>query len=307
VKSNFDPIPLFLDAASEAAMAAVSSELREELVKHGFSAMFTAVTEETAKAITGHLVGPLLGIFLKAIDPTQRKLDALLAEPLQTGVRLGEQARSMKVGSVNDSKFRDQLLTTALESLERAYSFAVSLKKVDEQPKIRLTQAIIAKTLNAPGATLMYADAFLRDIEGQRVSLVQLGTRLQSIFDKEFSKLDSRDLKYLEGRANDTDFREVIAQIESPDDMLFQLAAHELTHRFIKFKSKLGPDQWEQARRAAERAFPHASKGSKNAILRLTVYESALIRSNALICFLSKQYIRERIEKLAAIRRFWTL
>jgi hypothetical protein len=170
----FDPVQLFVDTASEAVPSAIGEFLAADLKERGFSEVFTAASGEFAKAMAGHIVGPLLMACLKIIDPTQRKLDAILREPLQTGVRLGRQALALVPVTPRDELLRREMFSASLTSLEKAYSYAENDKKSeDECSFIRLAQATVAKLMDAPGASAIYAQELLDSLEKQKGELAR--------------------------------------------------------------------------------------------------------------------------------------
>lgn len=175
--SMSDFVDIFSDAFSEAASSSTAGFLeeavKESVAKAGFSVLFATASSEFTKAAIEHIVGPLLKTLLKIIDPTQKKLDALLNEPLQTGVALTRQALAVQIINENDSRLRDQLFHAALLVFETAYSYAGSRKgHNDERVYIRLAQATIAKALNAPGVVLMYLREFTSTLK-ERLQLAK--------------------------------------------------------------------------------------------------------------------------------------
>jgi hypothetical protein len=161
-------VSAFSSAVSEAAATAAKETVKSELTDAGISTLIIATSEEVTKATIQQLVGPLLNIFLKIIDPTQRKLDAIqqkldtiLAESLQTGTSLARQALTMQVLGPADEHLREQQFYAALQELEKAYSYTKNGNiSDDERFKIRLTQATIAKTLGAEGAVATYINEY---------------------------------------------------------------------------------------------------------------------------------------------------
>ena len=152
----FDPIEVFAGAATEAAAAALKETVGAQLASAGFSAVFASVSEEAAKSIALSVMGPVLNTFLKLLDPTQKKLDALLAEPLQTGLQLANQAMRITGDDPVDVRLRGDLFAGALQSLEKAFSYAQSRKMNEECQRIRFAQASLAKKMDAPGAVQVY-------------------------------------------------------------------------------------------------------------------------------------------------------
>jgi hypothetical protein len=184
---TFDPPAAFADAATEAAKTAIQETLKSKLGQYGFSALFISVSEEMAKSLVGHLIGPLLGTFLKLIDPTQKKLDVMLAEPLQTGIRSAQLALSIRVTNPVDEKIREQHFVASLQSLEKAHSYAQGLKSSDEAMKIRLIQAAVAKSIHAAGAVQAYLEEYRQALESEVHSclralkdLAEIRARLES-------------------------------------------------------------------------------------------------------------------------------
>jgi hypothetical protein len=158
----------FDDAVSKSAGAYLGEAVKEHVTKLGSSALFVTVSSETAKALAEGIVGPILKIFLKALDPTQKKLDAILNEPLQTAVALTRQCLSAQIGNENDRGIRDQQFYAALQIFEKAYSIASSRKKDEEiRVYIRLAQATIAKAMNAPGWVAVYVKEFVSTLKEQ--------------------------------------------------------------------------------------------------------------------------------------------
>lgn len=170
MSSRFDPVALFKDVASEAAKTAASEGIKELLTVHAVPAILIEVSKESAKAMVGSLAGPMLGVLLKVIDPTQDKLDAILKAPYEVGILSAKRALQIKPTSEGDIRLREELLHSAIHELEKAYSYAGSLKKADQQAKIRMTQALIAKNVNAPAVALSYANSFLAEVREQKRS-----------------------------------------------------------------------------------------------------------------------------------------
>lgn len=163
-------IDLFVNAFSDVVSDSTSTFLEESfrtgLEKMGSSSILIAVSGEFVKSSVHHLVGPLLHAFLKILDPTQKKLDAILAEPLQTGISLARQALSMQVLNEADQQLQTRRFHAALEELEKAFSYAPSRNNhVDERLKIRFTQAAIAKALGTSGAVTMYLSEYRSGLE----------------------------------------------------------------------------------------------------------------------------------------------
>jgi hypothetical protein len=154
----FDPTEVFAEAATEAVKGLSQEALRNELTRAGFSAVFVSVSGDVALSIMGQVLGPILHAFLKLIDPTQRKLDTILREPLQTGVQLAKQAVSLTADNPLDARLKESLFAAALQSLEKAFSYAESGKIADECLKIRITQALLAKEMRSDSVRLYISD-----------------------------------------------------------------------------------------------------------------------------------------------------
>jgi hypothetical protein len=177
-----DFIETFSEALTEAATGSVAKFIEEEtkdaLANAGIAAVLASASAEFAKTATEHLLGPILKIFLRLIDPTQQKLDeirdglaAVLGEPLETGVRLANFALTVKVVSEGDRLLRNENLYAAISALEKAYSYAARSKlRGDDRIRIRLTQALIAKALDAPGFVAKYLDDFLTTLRMRKIN-----------------------------------------------------------------------------------------------------------------------------------------
>jgi hypothetical protein len=166
-RPEFDLTEMVGDAANEAAKSAIEETLKDSLVKQGFSALFVSVSAEVAKSIVGHLIGPMATIVFKIIDPTQRKLDAVLAEPFQSGIRSAGLAFSIHVGNEQDKRIRDEYLTSSLLNLEKAYSYSQTMSKKDECSRIRIAQALIAQKIGASGVMHGYLEEFRVELKRQ--------------------------------------------------------------------------------------------------------------------------------------------
>jgi hypothetical protein len=154
---------VFNKTAAEVAKEAVTSGLKEA----GFSEVVVGVSAEMSQALAEQLLGPLLRVLLKMIDPTQKKLDSILEEPLQTGVSLTRQAMTMQVITAADAALRQQHFYNALSSLEKAYTYAAQQKhkRAEEMLHIRMTQAAIGKELGAEGALKLYLQEYLEQLK----------------------------------------------------------------------------------------------------------------------------------------------
>jgi hypothetical protein len=153
---TIDPTEIFADASTEAAKTALQESLQQELSSRGFSSIFIGVAAEVAKSIAGHLMGPLLGVFLKLIDPAQKRLDLLISEPLQTGVRLARIALTIRPENSNDERLANEYFSGSLQNLEKAFTLSATMGKIDDCMRIRITQAAIARMIGATGSVRIF-------------------------------------------------------------------------------------------------------------------------------------------------------
>jgi hypothetical protein len=145
----FDPAEVFAEATVEVAQSIASEQVRSELLKSGFSEIMSAGFGEGAKSVAGLILGPTLHVFLKLLDPTQKKLDVLIAQPFHTGMQLAQLALSMSAETDGDQRIRNAQLTQSLESLEQAFSHAKLQQKLEDCLRIRIAQASVARAMNA--------------------------------------------------------------------------------------------------------------------------------------------------------------
>lgn len=280
---KFDAVDLFRDAATEAAKTAASEEIGGLLIQHGFPAVLAEVSKESAKVIVSHMVGPLLGALLKAIDPTQTKLDAILSEPLQTGIRLSKQAMLIDPDSGGDRKLREEMLSSALQNLEKAYSYAMGLKKVNEQAKIRMAQAMIAKSIGANSTALMYADAFLKEVSRQKNELKFLQEEVRGQKDRSLSGLDSDEMDIVKRAKKDHSYRDALAAAEN-----------------INYFSFMRPNIPENAP-ALDRLLSFVGRSHTNGPKR------GVMVLQVLLFLLKEEFIERELTELSSIERFWII
>ena len=158
---GFDPIEIFSEVAKDSLSAAVEEAVKSELTRRALDGAIAAASSEMAKALVEHLAGPLLKAFLKIIDPTQRKLDKLIAEPLKTGTSQASQGMALQIVTERDREFQQHLFKEALNNLETAHTYAKQERVPAECLKIRFLQASIAKAMGAEGAVNLYVGEYL--------------------------------------------------------------------------------------------------------------------------------------------------
>lgn len=176
---SLDVSEIFADAATEAAKTVLQEGLKAELSQRGFSALYVAVAVEISRSVVGQIMGPLLGIFLKLIDPTQKKLDLLIAEPLDTGIRSARLALSIQPVNEMDKRLVEEYCLASMQSLERAYTHAARLAKLDQCTKIRLTQAAFARQMGATASVKAFLDEFSRTLNARARECASANERLQ--------------------------------------------------------------------------------------------------------------------------------
>src|SRR6267378_717919 len=170
----------FSEAASKTAGAFLEETVKERLKQFSYSALFVTASSEVAKGMAEVIVGPMLKAFLKVLDPTQKKLDTILNEPLQTAVTLTRQCLSVQIVNENDRRICDQQFYAALQIFEKAYSYASGRKGYETiRIHIRLAQATIAKSMDAPGTVLVYLKEFVSTLKEQ-VQLAEAEVRRAS-------------------------------------------------------------------------------------------------------------------------------
>jgi hypothetical protein len=208
-----DFIETFAEALTDTALSATADFLgdqaKDELTRAGVLAIFVSASAEITKASVEHLLGPLLKAFLKIVDPTQRKLGeiekdlaALLDEPLQRGIGLARAALAVKVITEGDRRLRQENLFAAVNVLEQAYYFANRSKwKGHERIQIRLTQALIAKSMDAPGHVEMYLKEFASTLT-ERIALArkEAAEALHRLREAEFNRTAEGQSRLLESR-----------------------------------------------------------------------------------------------------------
>ncbi len=213
--------------------------MRAELAEHGFSALFVSVSGEVARSIVGHVMGPIVGTFLKLIDPTRKKLDLLIAEPLQTGVRSAQLALAIRLDSRIDTNIREQHLASALQSLEKAFSYARGSGKSDECIKIRLAQASIAKCMGGDGAVRVYLEEHRADLEHKfrschedlKRSAAELARYQAKMGSSDQDTADSLYQEYIKGRRKPLKIRE-----PHPESPLLGWIEGESPSKFLRKK-----------------------------------------------------------------------
>jgi len=184
MSDTFDPVRSFSDAASEAVKTIAQETIREQLTRAEFASVFVAATEEMAAQIAGHIILPVIYTFLNLVDPTRQQLEALLCEPLQTGVQLARQALSMNVQNDADMRLKEGLFVGTIESFEKAHSYADARKNTDEAYKIRIIQALLARQMGSASAQVYFAH--IRD--GLETEHSQLSSKI-SFLESRFGKL----------------------------------------------------------------------------------------------------------------------
>jgi hypothetical protein len=131
------------------AMTSTSASLADSLAKDAASSLGTELVQtvlgESAKELVHGIAGPLFRILCHVIDTSQKKLDALIAEPFSTGTRIAVKAFSVAPSTQGDLEFERRQLESATDHLEEAYSIASKLKHpADELFAIKLLQTLLA-------------------------------------------------------------------------------------------------------------------------------------------------------------------
>jgi hypothetical protein len=119
-------------------------------------------------------------------------------------------------------------LLSALESLEKAFSYSVSLKKLNEQPRIRAAQALIAKALDAHGATAMYAETSIREIQKERGRWVPSLTKSKEALREILGDLRLSDQRILEQCKRHTLFDDAVKSVKLQADVDDAIELREL-------------------------------------------------------------------------------
>ncbi|MGB8130901.1 MAG: hypothetical protein WCG81_14010 [Candidatus Angelobacter sp.] len=268
----------FDEAASKAAGAYLGEIVRESLTTLSYSALFATVAGEAAKEMAAGMVGPILRIFLKVLDPTQQKLDILLNEPLQTAVSTTHKCLAVQIGNENDRRMRDQQFFAALQGFEKAYSIASQKKNEEVCINIRLAQAAIARAMDTHGWVAVYLKEFIATLKDQ----IQLADAKVRSATKTLNNARNRQTADGQERAS-----------EQARQMLIELGPEPLPGQFsiTPLGMELGVN---------DKTWRYARQGIRNAAKAPTARQLAELQRDLDLCE-AKSY------RLKAFARFWEI
>ncbi|HUP92143.1 MAG TPA: hypothetical protein VM074_07840 [Solimonas sp.] len=124
-----------------AAQEAVSETAKGWIIQFGSGAL-TAATDELLKGVAGILAKALLKYFLGVSVSLTSKVDALLNDPYQTGVRNVRDALSLRSETDAERNYRENLLRDGIKDLEHAWTLANGKTKERDRFVIRLLQGL---------------------------------------------------------------------------------------------------------------------------------------------------------------------
>jgi hypothetical protein len=169
---------------AEAIRSAVGTGVAEAVKEAGaghVTEILLDVASEGARGIAESLAGPLLKILLRAADRTSQKLDQLLREPLETGIRSARDALEIVPQSEEGRRFREAQLNFAYTKLESAYTLATGPKAVDARFYVKLLQGFIARAMGATEYSRRDFVACLHALEKERTELRTLRERAKTL------------------------------------------------------------------------------------------------------------------------------
>jgi hypothetical protein len=268
----FNPVATFIDAANEAVKTITEDVVKEQLARVGLSSLLVAASGPVAAIGVGHIMTPVIQAFLVQIDPIEQRLDTILKEPLQTGVQLARQAVNLHSSADIDKRLKESLFVSALESFERAHSYAEINKKYDESRRIRFNQALLAKAMGSASSALYWTAA--RAVLDQEYS--ETRQRLANLND--VRSLASKEIAYGGKGADVVDARK---RIEEADPKTVKAYDYKWAEQYLRKHLK-------------ERAIYFFERSRK------PVVETALAE------FLS-DVARARLTKIEAFLRFMTI
>jgi hypothetical protein len=268
----FNPVATFIDAANEAVKTITEDVVKEQLARVGLSSLLVAASGPVAAIVVGHIMTPVIQAFLVQIDPIEQRLDTILKEPLQTGVQLARQAVNLHSSADIDKRLKESLFVSALESFERAHSYAEINKKYDESRRIRFNQALLAKAMGSASSALYWTAA--RAVLDQEYS--ETRQRLANLND--VRSLASKEIAYGGKGADVVDARK---RIEEADPKTVKAYDYKWAEQYLRKHLK-------------ERAIYFFERSRK------PVVETALAE------FLS-DVARARLTKIEAFLRFMTI
>jgi hypothetical protein len=178
---------VFSEAAAKSAGTWLAETVKERLTSVDYPAVFVTLSAEAANVAAETIIGPMLRVFLKALDQTSKKLDDVRDEPLRTALTVMSKSLGMRIVNESDRRIRDEQFFSALASFDKAYTNAARLKDVEKvRIRIRLAQATIAKRMDAPGAVEGYLSELIPAVKAQlRAAEAEVATKSKDLRDAE--------------------------------------------------------------------------------------------------------------------------
>ncbi len=154
-----DAVLKIAKATLNASVKEWSKSIAKEQLGEAASEAILTVVGDVAKETGEALVGPLLKVLLRVADKTNGKLDAMIREPLQTGLREAEIALTISCESQADYQWRNERFKLADAKLAEARTHAENRGTIENRFYIAFMRGLIAAQA---GAASFARDEFRR-------------------------------------------------------------------------------------------------------------------------------------------------
>lgn len=142
-----------LSKAIDEAVKGGIQEVTSALLKDAVSDTIRSMSAEAAGALLGSVASNLLKALLKVQDNVLKRVDSLLREPFETGIRVANEAMTLPVNTPAETQFRQMRLRFAVEKLDEAETIALRQRESAAQNVIEMIQAFCLSQLS--GAELL--------------------------------------------------------------------------------------------------------------------------------------------------------
>lgn len=131
-----------LTKAIESAVEAYAKSTATSLLQGVTSEAIRTMSAEAAGALLGSIAENLLKSILKVQDGVLKRVDSLVREPFETGIRVAHEALGLPAADPEERQFRQSRLHFAVEKLDQAASLAIRNHDSADANTIAVIQAL---------------------------------------------------------------------------------------------------------------------------------------------------------------------
>lgn len=146
------PMEEALTKAIEAAVEAYSKSAAASLLSNVTSEAIRAMSADAVSALLGAVAGGLLKSALNLQDGVLKRVDSLVREPFETGVRVANEALTLPQATAEERQFRQSRLQFAVEKLDEAESVAAKGQDAEDLSAIAVIQVFCLSQINGAQA-----------------------------------------------------------------------------------------------------------------------------------------------------------